>query len=144
MDASDERQASRKQVGLLLVTLAVVSTAAARLGFRCPIRAAFGVDCPGCGSTRALQALLRGNVRLAAHENLATVVAGTAMVGYVIAPGQVSWAAAAITEYTERWRVIRWWTSRPQLAACAATVLWGVSRNCPWPPRPSERARAGQ
>jgi hypothetical protein len=128
-------QAARKQTGLVLVALALVSIAATRLGFRCPIRALFGIDCPGCGGTRALWALLRGDVRQAAHENLAVLVAGTAVTGYVVAPEPVSAAAKAIKARAERYRITRWWALRPQLTACAATVLWGVARNCPWPLR---------
>jgi hypothetical protein len=136
-----EHQVARKQIGLVLVALALISMSAARLGFRCPIRAVFGIDCPGCGGTRALRALLRGDLRQAAHENLAVVAAGTAMAGYVIAPGPVSQAAKAIKVRAERHRTTRWWVRRPQLAAGAATVLWGVARNCPRPP--GSRARRG-
>jgi hypothetical protein len=121
------------------VALALVSVSAARLGFRCPFRAVLGIDCPGCGGTRALLALLRGDVRQAARENLAVVVAGTAAAGYVIAPGQAGQAAAAVRARAERYRATRWWVQRPKLAACAATVLWGVARNCPWPPRSGAR-----
>jgi Protein of unknown function (DUF2752) len=128
------RQAARKQTGLVLVALALVSISATRLGFRCPIRALFGIDCPGCGGTRALGALLRGDVRQAVHENLAVLVAGAAVTGYVIAPEPVSAAAKAIKARAEHYRITRWWALRPQLTACAAIVLWGVARNCPWPP----------
>ena len=86
MCTSLEHQAARKHAGLVLVALALISVSAARLGFRCPFRAVLGIDCPGCGGTRAW-ALLRGDVRQAARENLAVVVAGTAAAGYEIAPG---------------------------------------------------------
>jgi hypothetical protein len=127
----DNHQAARRQAGLVLATLALVSISAARLGLRCPIRATFAIDCPGCGGTRAFRALMRGDVSRAAHENLAAVVVGTAVAGYVIAPRQVSQAGGAIRARAERHRVTRWWAQRPQLAACAAAGLWGVARNCP-------------
>ena len=139
MCTSLEHQAARKHAGLVLVALALISVSAARLGFRCPFRAVLGIDCPGCGGTRALLALLRGDVRQAARENLAVVVAGTVAAGYVIAPGQADQAAAAVRTRAERYRVTRWWVQRPQLAALAVTALWGVARNCPWSPRSSAR-----
>ena len=36
----------------------------------CPIHYSTGVWCPGCGSTRALDALVHGNLPLALHFNL--------------------------------------------------------------------------
>ena len=85
--------AARQQVGLAVAGLAVVTFAAARLGIRRPVRAVFGLDCPGCG-TRALLALMRGDVPQAARENTAALVAGLATAGYVIAPTRVSRAAS--------------------------------------------------
>ncbi len=41
---------------------------------RCPFRAATGLDCPGCGGTRALTALLRGDLLTAVSHNLLTVL----------------------------------------------------------------------
>jgi Protein of unknown function (DUF2752) len=35
----------------------------------CPIHQLFGIDCPGCGATRALAALLRGHVAEALRLN---------------------------------------------------------------------------
>ncbi len=37
---------------------------------RCPIHETFGLLCPGCGATRALAALLHGNLREAIRLNL--------------------------------------------------------------------------
>ncbi len=43
----------------------------AQVGFypRCPIYTAFAVQCPGCGGTRALSALLHGRLGEAFHDN---------------------------------------------------------------------------
>jgi hypothetical protein len=40
----------------------------------CPIHAWFGVLCPGCGATRALAALIRGNLQEALRENALAVL----------------------------------------------------------------------
>lgn len=39
----------------------------------CPIQQLFGIQCPGCGSTRAIAALLRGHLGEALHLNLLTI-----------------------------------------------------------------------
>ena len=43
----------------LLLELAVIAAAVFLFGYRCPFEAVFGIDCPGCGLTRALLAALR-------------------------------------------------------------------------------------
>ena len=41
----------------------------------CPFRSLTGLDCPGCGGTRALYALTQGDPGLAIQHNVVTVVA---------------------------------------------------------------------
>ncbi len=41
----------------------------------CPFRTVTGLDCPGCGGTRALYALTQGDLSLALQHNVLTVVA---------------------------------------------------------------------
>ena len=91
----------------------------------CPFRAATGLDCPGCGATRAVYALTRGDVARAADHNLLAVAA---------LPG-LAWAYL-------RWSLVRLgrhdrlpnvgprtaWTVT--VAVCAFVVL----RNLPWWP----------
>ncbi|MCL2582424.1 MAG: DUF2752 domain-containing protein [Streptosporangiales bacterium] len=119
----------RARTALALAALALVSAGAARLGFRCPVRAVFGIDCPGCGGTRAFAALAHGDLPGALRSNAAAVAAGVAVTGYVIAPGPASRAASSLRVRAERHRVTRWWARRPGTTACAAAALWCAARN---------------
>jgi uncharacterized protein DUF2752 len=122
--------AARRRAGLVVAALALVTFSAARLGIRCPVRAVFGIECPGCGGTRALMALLRGDVPLAARENAAALVGGVAMAGYLIAPAQAAQAATTMRAVAARHRATRWWARHPQASACLAACLWCAVRNC--------------
>jgi hypothetical protein len=44
------------------------------IGWRCPIRTLTGLNCPGCGGTRALHMLLRGKPVAAARFNVVVVL----------------------------------------------------------------------
>jgi hypothetical protein len=121
--------AARRQAGLAIAGLAAGALAAARLGIRCPVKAVLGIECPGCGGTRAMLALMRGDVRQAAHENLAALVAGAAAAGYLIAPSRAGQAAAKVRATATRHRATRWWAQHPEASACAAAALWCAARN---------------
>lgn len=51
--------------------------------WQCPFKAIFGVPCPGCGTTRALVALLKGNFGDAFHINPLGIFATIAIIIYV-------------------------------------------------------------
>lgn len=88
----------------------------------CPVRALTGVPCPGCGMTRALLALGRGDVGealalhplsplIAAEAMLAWILWGLVVFGWMPPPGRralnVMLAANAVLLFTV-W-VVRWW-----------------------------------
>ena len=59
-----------KQYGVLaLLALSYLGMSSIGLGIACPIHAATGFYCPGCGSTRAVKAVLNGDLSLAFHDN---------------------------------------------------------------------------
>lgn len=74
----------------------------------CPFRLATGLDCPGCGTLRAVHALTRGDVALALDHNVLTVlllpVLAWAWVGWLRhrrgsrreAPALPGWAGMAV------------------------------------------------
>lgn len=49
----------------------------------CIIRAVTGLHCPGCGVTRALHALLHGDLRAAVHHNLLLVALLPALITFI-------------------------------------------------------------
>lgn len=81
---------------------------------RCMLRAATGWDCPGCGSQRAIHALLHGDICQAWRYNAAMFFAVPLCVAYVAG-----------------WRPLRRLAGRPWfgLALAAAIVAWWVLRN---------------
>lgn len=92
---------------------------------RCPFRAATGLDCPGCGGTRALSALVRGDVVLAADHNIVTL-----LLLPVLTYGWMGWLAQRFG----------WRRTRPELPTWAAWAIaagltaFMVGRNLPWGP----------
>ena len=87
----------------------------------CPIRELLGIQCPGCGATRALAALLRGHLVEALRLNALFVL---------LLPGAL---AAAVESYRRAMRpgVFRWpQPSAPALyATLAAAALFTIVRN---------------
>lgn len=89
----------------------------------CPIKAVFGVDCPGCGALRMSYMLLHGDLPAAAHYNALALAAVPLLV----------WAWA--TWVVGRWRgkrVRSWqdWRWAPHVTM-VITLVWFVIRNLP-------------
>ncbi len=86
----------------------------------CPVKMLTGLDCPGCGSQRALHALLRGHVAEAFAFNPIVFVLGP----YAI--------AVILLEWFPQWmpRLRRALTSTPAIAAVmGAIIIWTIARN---------------
>ena len=108
------------------VAVAVLDPAArSELSPGCPFRALTGLDCPGCGGTRALYALTQGDLGLAVQHNVVTVVALPLLV--------LAWAV---------WFAYRLgWRDRPVVVSPSVAygilttfVAFFVLRNLPWFP----------
>lgn len=87
----------------------------------CPSKAAFGVDCPFCGATRATAALARGHLGRAFDHNALWVV----MVPFVV----VAFFMWTVTAWTDRpmprVSVPRW----ALVTVAVLVVAFGVARN---------------
>jgi hypothetical protein len=82
---------------------------------RCPFHEAFGLLCPGCGATRALAALLRGNLPEALHLNAFVTV---------LIPIAAAYATVAYTRYL-RLRPLS--LQQPPAPAIYATLIAGIA-----------------
>ena len=81
----------KKQLFRMSLILATVSVMALLYFFidaryssifpRCPFLMLTGLHCPGCGSQRAISALLHGNIRQAIHFNV-LLIASLPLLGY--------------------------------------------------------------
>lgn len=82
----------------------------------CPLRAITGFQCPGCGTTRALHALLHGQFAAAFAFNPMLFVMSAA-----IAPALITFARGRTPRYV----------TQPWFAWCAAIVIcaWWIGRN---------------
>ena len=83
---------------------------------RCLFKAATGLDCPGCGSQRALHALINGDPAAAWHANAGLVIA-LPLMAFVIAGRHVRRLRPVVDSQAFI------------LTIFAATVAWWVGRN---------------
>ena len=106
-----------KQYGVLaILAFSYLVLAAAGLRIACPIHALTGFYCPGCGSTRAVKAVLNGDLPLAFHDNALLMVSPV-----VIASGLL------IEKYSQK----RIWLYAFLSIVLVAVVIFTVIRNQP-------------
>lgn len=92
----------------------------------CPTKAILGVDCPGCGSTRALYALVHGDIARAADHNILLVI---------MVPFLLFWYGRwAFYSWTGRERPVPsatalQWRHWGTVALLVVVVVFGVVRN---------------
>lgn len=92
----------------------------------CPFRAATGLDCPGCGTLRAVHALTDGDVGAALSSNLLTVVMLPVAVALWGAWTAREWrGSGAPLPGSPRARLVA------GLTGTAVLLLFGVLRNLP-------------
>lgn len=87
----------------------------------CPFHLLTGLDCPGCGSTRALRALLHGRFLQAMDFNLLTIPALL-----ILALGFSQHVSPATQAMWMRF-------NKPRMVLLGVLAFW-VLRNLPWPP----------
>ncbi|MEL1265471.1 DUF2752 domain-containing protein [Pseudoxanthomonas putridarboris] len=127
-----------QRAGIAIATLAVLSLAVAGVWLlrtfdpnapgnpfpACMFKALTGLYCAGCGATRALHALLHGDVRAAFSMNPLLVLV------LPVLPVLTAWSLG--------WRPVRLqpamrWLLAPKLWLALLLGFW-VLRNLPWPP----------
>lgn len=91
----------------------------------CPTRWAFGVYCPGCGSTRACGALLRGDPAMAWRFNPLLIAVGIPLLAWVVARSAVVLVRGTAPAWAPRFPGWLGWV------VAVALVAYGVARNIP-------------
>jgi Protein of unknown function (DUF2752) len=114
--------ASLVAAGAVSALLAVINPTDPRFFVTCPFLAVTGHYCPGCGSVRAMDALLRGDVGDAVGFNPLTVAAVP-----LVAALWVGWVRRSVTGAARRWAAPRWalWL------LVGVVVLFWLLRNLP-------------
>lgn len=87
---------------------------------RCGIKALTGYVCPGCGSQRAFQALLHGDLSAAwGYNAFALIAAPVALFWVIVESGRDCWPGF-YRKMEPKWVIV---------AAFVATIAWWVVRN---------------
>jgi Protein of unknown function (DUF2752) len=110
-------------VGLTLAVLRLFSPAQYSFYPQCPIFEYLHLECPGCGTTRALAALLHGRLAEAFHFNALVIL---------LLPVAAAYATLCYYRFLQR-RPLRWPQTPPVATyfACVVAVLFTIVRNLP-------------
>jgi uncharacterized protein DUF2752 len=92
----------------------------------CPWKLLTGLDCPGCGSLRAVNDLTHGDLVAAASSNLLFVVAVPVVVVLWLLWARRSWTGTDARGLDKRTTKVLW------SATLAVTLAFTVLRNTPW------------
>jgi Protein of unknown function (DUF2752) len=88
---------------------------------QCPIYSSFHLLCPGCGTTRAIAALLRGHLREAFHLNALTTT---------MLPIATAYAIQSYRDYLYRKPILWPQPSRATIyALLCVTLIFTIARN---------------
>jgi hypothetical protein len=109
--------------GLTLAVLRLFSPAQYSFYPQCPIFEYLHLECPGCGTTRALAALLHGRLAEAVHFNALVIL---------LLPVAAAYAIFCYYRFLQR-RPLRWPQTPPVATyfACVVAVLFTIARNLP-------------
>jgi hypothetical protein len=118
-------RAAAPLVVLSLATAVLLLFPPARFSFypQCPIHEYLHLQCPGCGGTRALVALLHGRLAEAFHFNALITM---------LLPFAAAWGILCYCRFLQR-KPLRWAQASPLAmhAALAVTAAFTVVRNLP-------------
>ena len=96
----------------------------------CPTKALFGIDCPGCGTARALYSLTHLDVSAAVRYNILAVVA-VILVGWSWCVWLGRTLGKRVPDWSQ-WRYASWTTA-------IVVFVWFITRLLPWEPFASLR-----
>ncbi|WP_440713046.1 DUF2752 domain-containing protein [Gordonia sp. FQ] len=92
----------------------------------CPTHALLGIDCPGCGMSRAIYSLEHGRIGDALHYNALGVVALFLLAASFVTYAVGLWRGRPVSNW-QRWRYA-------PTVALVVTLVWFVIRNIPIAP----------
>jgi hypothetical protein len=130
--AMERRRALLAPTGVAAASALVLTAIAARNPYAassfptCPLHAATGLDCPGCGATRGLYELMHGDVIAMADNNLLLLLAVPFLLWRY-----VRWTALRAGAVAPRTTLAAPWVL---IAFAALVVVYGVVRNLPGVP----------